>query len=123
MVNGISVSVFKWADSVLVPQSPGVYAFHNSDTHAIYIGATGNLHRRFMQWRDVVVHEIVRLRPDKKLRQELAIAPRSAWKFTVLLDGTGMTRKELLTVERFTIEKCSRLIGKRCLNERHYRGR
>ncbi len=117
----IEANVLVWSDGNVIPNSPGVYAFHNVSPGAIYIGAAGNMRRRFHQWRSCIVSETVPLRADGKMRQEIAIAPRNGWRFTVLVAASDeTTRADLLKMERDAIHRTIEAKGDRCLNHITY---
>lgn len=100
-------------DAHLVPKEPGVYAFLNIEDKLIYIGATGDLRRRFMSWRGVLRRGN---RTTRLIVRAAAFARFDGWLFVVLEHDVLFSRAGLLKLEKQAIATAVRLGKYRVLN-------
>lgn len=103
----------------LPPKTPGVYAFKHEPTGMLYIGSANSLHRRFSEWRSVILsgsyhkaHVLAEALKDTRIED---------WTFYVVAEYA--TADEALEMEHRIIAGMAERAPASLLNSNGYPGR
>lgn len=98
----------------LPPKAPGIYVLKNSATKQIYVGQTGNLHRRISEWRSVA-NGSFSCAPSK-MRNTLNLSDVENWDFVVVCEMPNASKEDLRVAEEKMIAEAKEKFGNAVIN-------